>query len=223
MFASLSGRLNTFLLALLVLLAAAIIGMVATRAGAGSLDPPGPPASTMHTLADTPASWDQVLDSTNGSTGVGPAGSPPVGCNSDRFRCVMVYKTCALPSCTVYPAVLDEETGLVWQRSPTTQFVTHYGAEQLCANDVTGNRFGWRLPTLGELGSVIAADGKSLPAGNPFMNVNVAGYYWTSTLDDESPVTSAWEWSFHDGVAQNVSKSGAVIQHWCVRGATGDD
>lgn len=56
MLASMSGRLNTFLLALIVVMAAAIIGILATRAGAGPLDPPGPPASTGRNMIFQPAS-----------------------------------------------------------------------------------------------------------------------------------------------------------------------
>ncbi len=47
MFASISGRFNTLLLALLVLMAVTIIGILATRAGAGPLDPPGTPGPTL--------------------------------------------------------------------------------------------------------------------------------------------------------------------------------
>ncbi len=47
MFASISNRFNTFLLVLLVLMAASIIAMLATRLSAGPLDPPGPPSSTL--------------------------------------------------------------------------------------------------------------------------------------------------------------------------------
>ncbi len=47
MFASISNRVNTFLLLLLVLMAAAIIAILATRSAAGPLDPPGPPSSTL--------------------------------------------------------------------------------------------------------------------------------------------------------------------------------
>ena len=47
MFASISNRVNTFLLLLLVLMAAAIIAILATRSSAGPLDPTGPPSSTL--------------------------------------------------------------------------------------------------------------------------------------------------------------------------------
>jgi hypothetical protein len=44
---SITNRLNTFLLVMLVLMAAAIIAILASRAGAGPLDPPGAPNSTL--------------------------------------------------------------------------------------------------------------------------------------------------------------------------------
>jgi hypothetical protein len=44
---SITHRLNTFLLVLLVLIAGAIIAILATRASAGPLDPPNPPGSTL--------------------------------------------------------------------------------------------------------------------------------------------------------------------------------
>jgi hypothetical protein len=44
---SISTRVNTLLLVLLVLMAGTIIAIVATRSFAGPLDPPGPPASTL--------------------------------------------------------------------------------------------------------------------------------------------------------------------------------
>lgn len=45
MFASISDRVNTFLLVLLVLMAASIMAILATRASGGPLDPPGPPSA----------------------------------------------------------------------------------------------------------------------------------------------------------------------------------
>lgn len=54
--ASLTNRLNTFLLIMLMLMAAAIIAILATRASAGPLDPPGTPAPTGRSLLFQPAS-----------------------------------------------------------------------------------------------------------------------------------------------------------------------
>jgi hypothetical protein len=47
MFASISSRFNTLLLILIVLMAASIIAILATRASGGPLDPTGPPSSTL--------------------------------------------------------------------------------------------------------------------------------------------------------------------------------
>jgi hypothetical protein len=46
MFTTVSHRVNTLLLVLLVLMAGAIIAILATRASGGPLDPPGPPSAT---------------------------------------------------------------------------------------------------------------------------------------------------------------------------------
>jgi Right handed beta helix region len=56
MFASISNRVNTFLLVLIALMGASIIAILATRASAGPLDPPGAPASTQANLIFQPAS-----------------------------------------------------------------------------------------------------------------------------------------------------------------------
>src|SRR5215216_6180394 len=48
-------------------------------------------------------------------------------------------------------AVLDRETGLVWQRTPRAGYRDHESAVQLCAQEKTGARFGWRLPSMHEL------------------------------------------------------------------------
>src|SRR5437762_8475026 len=55
-------------------------------------------------------------------------------------------------------AVLDRETGLVWQRSPSPPS-THYGwasGQQQCREFThIGNRLGWRMPTVEELASLV--------------------------------------------------------------------
>src|SRR5262245_29501247 len=65
----------------------------AVAAGQGlpiKLDPPGPPAPTMKTLDELQPVWNRVLP------------------DNDRFQLVMGDV-----------AVLDKETGLVWQRVPS--------------------------------------------------------------------------------------------------------
>src|SRR5262249_11284788 len=52
-------------------------------------------------------------------------------------------------------AVLDRETGLVWQRSPDTAPTTWLNARKGCINKSVGGvqRKGWRLPAINERGS----------------------------------------------------------------------
>lgn len=84
-------------------------------------------------------------------------------------------------------AVLDRETGLVWQRTRSPAYHQWVPAYRLCMNLKLGNRRGWRLPTAAEMFSLfdattIAAPG--LPPGHPFIGVNpTAEGFWTSTLD----------------------------------------
>lgn len=86
-------------------------------------------------------------------------------------------------------AVLDRETGLIWQRTPSD---TRIGANRdLCRGLAVGSREGWRLPTMSELRSLIDSSqiSPSLPAGHPFTNLHLAldDVYWTSTQDLLNP------------------------------------
>jgi hypothetical protein len=210
------SRIQSFLLVVLVLMAASVIAFLAHGAAGGSLDPPGAPASTMHTLGDTPPVWDQVLNAANGAPG--PT-NPPAGCNSDRFKCVMNYQQCGGVCINVFPAVLDEETGLVWERTADATSSNWIGAEHACATSTTGQRQGWRLPTLAELASLAGGAG-SLPAGHPFSSP-INSSYWSSTIDPATP-TSAYGLEFRatDTILINANQSAIALGTWCVRGAT---
>ena len=116
-------------------------------------------------------------------------------------------------------AVLDKETGLVWEKSPQSTAVSLTNARLACANKAVGGRKGWRLPALPELASLVdpsvASPGPTLPAGHPFMAVQSANY-WSASAHMDNP-TLTWGVGFSNGAVLGVSK--AFDQRvWCVRG-----
>jgi Protein of unknown function (DUF1566) len=114
-------------------------------------------------------------------------------------------------------AVLDRETGLVWERAPQTTGGTWFSARLTCANKTVGNRRGWRLPSMPELASLIdpSQSPLTLPPTHPFTSVLLAGY-WSATTDAETP-TGAWFVSVNGGSVFFTSKAGNALV-WCVRG-----
>jgi len=72
-------------------------------------------------------------------------------------------------------AVLDRETGLVWQRSPTNFNLQFFDASSYCLEAVTGGRLGWRLPTVDEIHTLFdpaaSLANPPLPPGHPFTGV----------------------------------------------------
>lgn len=121
-------------------------------------------------------------------------------------------------------AVLDRETGLVWEQSPQTTYASWSGALETCINKNVGGRKGWRLPSIPELASLIdpsvAAPGPTLPAGHPFLNLQ-SSFYWSATTFAEIPF-NAWGVNFHNGTVTPGGKPGAVPV-WCVRGGMNAD
>ena len=126
-------------------------------------------------------------------------------------------------------AVLDRETGLVWEKSPTAlptfPFTFMWEDAQVHCNQLpTGGRLGWRLPTLQELASLVdpyvRPPGPTLPAGHPFSNVQ-SSYYWSATTYADS-TSFAWVVFFSNGAVEIVDKSRTPFV-WCVRGGQGVD
>ncbi len=121
-------------------------------------------------------------------------------------------------------AVLDKETGLVWERSPATGFVSWADARRVCTALTTGGRKGWRLPSIPELESLIdpsvAFPGPTLPPGHPFLTFQ-SGLYWSATTVAGNPIR-AWDVTFFDGNMNSLDKTsnGRV---WCVRGGNNAD
>jgi len=122
-------------------------------------------------------------------------------------------------------AVLDRETGLVWERSPSTTVSGFTSIE--CNNKTVGNRRGWRLPTIQELMSLIDPTQLSpaLPTGNPFQIQNVSVGYWSATNfdDPDGSSTKAWAMGLPVGNAFVATKTTSGLFIWCVRGGPGVD
>jgi len=153
--------------------------------------------------------WDKKLDSTNGDAN---------GCNSDRFTCLWNNT-----------AVRDNETGIVWERSPNTNTRDWYSAIRHCANREVGGRKGFHLPMREELATLVdtsgtGVDGSGNPLkltdGHPFQNVQSA-FYWTATTSAPIPF-GAWNVRFGTGDVDTDNKGATngvnTFLAWCARG-----
>ena len=133
-------------------------------------------------------------------------------------------------------AVLDKETGRVWEQSPSTDTFcwtasascpgTGLAPDALshCYQLEVGGRKGWRVPSIEELASLVDTSQGSpttpaLPAGHPF-NVPPT-VHWSSTTN-ASDAGRAWAVGFASGNVFNPVKT-ASREVWCVRGGQGID
>ena len=126
-------------------------------------------------------------------------------------------------------AVLDRETGLVWERSPVSILGTDwFTAVSACERLIVANRLGWRLPSVQELTSLVdpTQGNPALPPGNPFGNIVglFVSVFWTAATVETDP-NSGKVVDFSTGsIAQMgkipipVPRSGA--RFWCVRGGS---
>ena len=108
-------------------------------------------------------------------------------------------------------AVLDHETGLVWQKDADDNMVRDWHlAQTYCYRLVIGGRGGWRLPTVDELTTLIdynvpySVGHPRLPAGHPF--VVLSSYYWSSTTYANN-TGYAWLVGFDDGYVGGLNKA----------------
>jgi len=162
---------------------------------AGELEPSAPPGPTMKTLDEIPPTWSQKLDA------------------SERFELVMGGE-----------AVLDKETGLVWEQSPDTTTRTWTSAIAYCYNKIIGGRKGWRLPTVEELVSLVdpSRTNPALPSGyESYFSSVQSVYYWSSTTY-AADTSDAWGVAFSIGYVGTHAKSNGYYV-WCVRGGQGYD
>lgn len=194
----------------LTALATVAFGIGLVRAGTLEVPAPsaqsGTPVPMMKILQGTHQPWDKTLPAHDGTD----------PCNSSRFTCVMGGE-----------AVLDKKTGLVWEQSPVSLggTVNWFTAVYLCERiKQVGGQMGWRLPTIGELSSLIdrsISDSPKLPTGHPFSNVQPTIRYWSSTTLDtnvDSFTDHAWTMDFGYGEVNNRGKALTDMTFWCVTG-----
>jgi hypothetical protein len=176
----------------------AVLGGPASATAQNKLEPTGPPAPTMKRLDEIPPTWSQIL----------PA--------AERFQLVFDGY-----------AVLDKETGLVWEQSPSSSNDFTWSHALLhCVRLQLGNRMGWRLPTIQELMSLRdpSLTPPSLPAGHPFNSAGAPFQSWSATTNAfSSPL--AWHSVTTIVLGTGVSFTGpgasdktTLLYAWCVRG-----
>lgn len=120
-----------------------------------------------------------------------------------------------------YEAVLDRNTGLVWDKVPRGTPRTWNDALLECLNEPIGGVKGWRLPSITELMSLVdpAYENPALPGGgSPFNNVIwLRNEYWSATPIVGDP-TRAFTVHFSTGNAYTDTRNFTHMV-WCVRGA----
>jgi hypothetical protein len=171
----------------------AVVMFVPGLISAGSLEPSAAPAPTMKTLDQIPPTWSEKITTGRFVDALGGA------------------------------AVLDKETGLVWEKSPSTSTYTWISAINYCANLNVGGRKGWHLPTVEQLASLVdnsVSGSPKLPTGHPFLNVQ-SFYYWSATTY-ANDATVAWYVNFTNGFVGLSIKTNDYYA-WCVRGGQSHD
>ena len=119
--------------------------------------------------------------------------------------------------------VLDRDTGLVWEKSPSLiqGSITNFNwldAQSHCNTLTVGNRERWRLPTVQELVSLVdysvANPGPVLPSGHPFIGVQ-QDLYWSADTFASNPAGIAWVVDFiYGNVTTRVQSLSYFV--WCV-------
>lgn len=126
-------------------------------------------------------------------------------------------------------AVLDRETGLVWERSPAeiNYAQTWREAHSWCMDRVVGGRAGWRLPSIQELRSLVdptevasSLGSNLLPPGSPFRHYPYISWS-ASTVAAETG--QAWGMLFNSSALALDKSNNFLANAWCVRGGAGID
>lgn len=148
-------------------------------------------------LPASPPGWDKVI----------PSGA-------SRFRVLAQFGGAA---------VLDKETGLVWERTPSSATTSWANAQNICSGTSTGGRRGWRLPTIWELMTLSdpSTDNPSLAPGHPFQGISIDDNYWSSTADPGDATRALRERFGTGGGGVIIGAKSDLARRWCVRGPGG--
>ena len=112
--------------------------------------------------------------------------------------------------------VLDTETGLAWTQDANMAGQLSWDEAVTCCEGL-GN--GWRLPTLGELETLldmVALEAPMLPAKHPFVNAQSAEY-WTISTYEEDGTSYAWYVDIVDPALSDYQHKDVVYYVWPVR------
>jgi hypothetical protein len=116
-------------------------------------------------------------------------------------------------------AVLDKDTNLIWELSPTPTSVTWNEARTTCTTRATGGQKGWRLPAPAEMRSLVgpAVDSPipNIPPGHPFLNIQPTSY-WTVVPEANQPSYARYVDAFLGNVLSFIKIYTYPV--WCVRG-----
>lgn len=191
-------------------------------------------ATTQASAQTTPTTLNTIVqkeDQILGAINALPTPSPPTdlsGVTQSWNKVLPAAQRFVVLAAFANAAVLDKETGLVWEQSPTTALMGWSTARIHCSQLGTGGRKGWRLPSVHELASlidpsVVPPAGPTLPPGHPFANIQTSGVsYWAASTNADNP-SDAWSVYFFNGSVGTVGYKNANDGVWCVRGGNNAD
>ena len=153
---------------------------------------------------------------TTGGLGVTSAAPPASSLDNHTLRWDTLNPSASRFVTAFTGAVLDKNTGLVWEQAPDAAKRTWVTATGYCINRTVGATVGWRLPSVVELKSLQdpSLPGPHVPA-SVFTGVQSSDYWSASSAAGNS--ATAWVVSFIDGFVVTNGKTD-TIRAWCVRG-----
>jgi len=126
-------------------------------------------------------------------------------------------------------AVLDRETGLVWQKTPDQSHTLRLSEAQQTCFEFESVRYGWRVPTTSELLSLfvpgtcttnagVTVKCRSLPDGHPFDLPNGSVSAWSTTQVGGSPGSYFGLFTAPRGILTGIFDANTgQASAWCVR------